>query len=59
MKPWSLKQAIQSRVDLEDLQRWGKAKIDTKLPAYVKIKPKKGIVQWVIFFRTCVYQFRP
>jgi hypothetical protein len=54
---WSVKDAIQKRVQIEDLKRWGSE--DTTLPPKPRLEarsPSQRHVNWFIFFTTQVYR---
>lgn len=59
MKPnWSLKQCILDRVNKESLYEWAITPTKIEIPKYEKPKKSKS-VHWLIFVKTCIYQFKP
>jgi len=56
---WSVREAIQKRVQIEDLAQWGKSRNQPQRPAVKPVASLKPNVGLLILFKNFVYQFRP
>lgn len=61
--PFSLTDVIKNQVNKESLKWWAKEHKEVELPKCPKVKVKRDVVGWVVFFKSIflssVMQLRP